>query len=127
MRVLAAFAVAVLASGCAALFNNKQTNVQMNSNPVGAEVLVNGNRVGTTPMSVQLSNKDNHTVTFRMAGRNDVSCILNRKVEAGWIILDVLSGLIPIVIDAATGSWYGLDDACNATLPTTFADYAGIR
>lgn len=123
-------------AGCAALFNGKTTAVQMNSNPTGAEVLVNGNRVGTTPLSMDLSNKDTHTVTFRVPGRPEVTCVINRKVGVGWVILDVLGGLIPVVIDAATGSWYELDkNVCNATLggeldlaqldPALQASYAG--
>lgn len=36
---------------------------------------------------------------------------------AGWIVLDVLAGLVPIIVDAATGAWYGLDqDNVNAVL-----------
>lgn len=103
-------------AGCAALFSSKSTAVQMNSNPAGADVFINGNRVGSTPMSLDLSNKESHSITFRMAGRSDVTCLLNRKVGVGWVVLDVLGGLVPIVIDAATGSWYQLEkNACNAT------------
>ena len=106
----------LLVGACGTLFNSKTSPVQMNSNPVGAEVLVNGNRMGTTPMSIDLSIKSEHTVVFRMAGRDEVTCIINRKVGAGWVILDVLGGLVPVIIDAATGSWYELDkNTCNAT------------
>lgn len=103
--------------GCAALFNSKTSSIQMNSNPVGASVIVDGNRVGTTPMSIDLSNKAEHTVVFRMDGRDDVTCMINRKVGAGWVVLDVLGGLVPVIIDAATGSWYELDkNTCNGNL-----------
>ena len=88
----------------------------MNSNPNGAEVFVNGNRVGTTPMSIDLSKSQSQQVVFRLSGRGDVTCILNRKVGAGWVVLDVLAGLVPVIIDAGTGSWYSFDkNACNAT------------
>ena len=37
-----------------------------------------------------------------------------------WIVLDILGGVIPIVIDAATGNWYELDqDHVNALLEET--------
>ncbi len=29
---------------------------------------------------------------------------------AGWIILDILGGLVPIIVDVATGGWYELDN-----------------
>jgi PEGA domain len=130
--VLAANTVA-----CAALFNAKTHPIQMNSNPAGAEVWVDGNRVGTTPTSVDLSIKEEHTVTFKMADHKDVTCLVNRKVGVGWVVLDVLGGLVPVIIDAATGSWYELDkNACNGDLggglnlaalsPQLRASYGGV-
>ncbi len=34
---------------------------------------------------------------------------ITNHVGAGWIILDVLAGRVPFVVDAATGAWYSLD------------------
>ncbi len=114
-----------LIAGCGALFNGEASPITMNSNPIGAQVLVDGDPVGTTPVTVDISVKEEHRVTFRMAGYDDVTCILNRKVGAGWIILDILAGVVPIIIDAATGSWYELsENACNVTLPR--ADQAAL-
>lgn len=102
-------------SACATLFNAKTSPVQMNSNPTGADVWLDGNRMGTTPISIDLSIKSEHSLTFRMEGRDEITCLVNRKVGAGWVILDVLGGLVPVIIDAATGSWYELDkSSCNA-------------
>jgi len=95
--------------GCGAVFNGAPQEVNVTSEPSGAEVWVNGNRVGVTPVAVSLTKRQNHTVTFKMEGRPEQSIVLNRKVKAGYIILDVVCGVIPIVVDAATGSWYGLD------------------
>lgn len=104
--------------GCGTLFNGKTSTISMSSNPVGAEVIVDGDRMGTTPISLDLSVKEEHRVVFRMDGYDEVTCILNRKVGTGWVILDILGGVIPIIIDAATGSWYELsENACNVTLP----------
>ncbi len=115
----------LLIAGCGALFNGEASPITMNSNPIGAQVLVDGDPVGTTPVTVDISVKEEHRVVFRMAGYDDVTCILNRKVGAGWIILDILGGVFPIIIDAATGSWYELsEDACNVTLPR--ADQAAL-
>jgi hypothetical protein len=33
---------------------------------------------------------------------------IKKKVGAGYIVLDILAGLFPIIIDAATGSRYSL-------------------
>jgi PEGA domain-containing protein len=92
-------------TGCAAILGTKQKNFDLNSNPSGADVYLNGNRLGSTPLKVKLSNQATHTFVFRRQGYQEATCTLNRGTGAGWVILDVLTGLVPIVIDAATGSW----------------------
>jgi hypothetical protein len=43
--------------------------------------------------------------------------VVNASVGAGWVIIDILGGLLPVIIDAATGDWYSLDqDHVNAAL-----------
>jgi hypothetical protein len=92
-------------SGCAAILGSKQKDFNLNSSPTGADVYLNGNRLGGTPLKVKLSNQATHTFVFRRQGYQEATCTLNRGTGAGWVILDVLTGLVPIVIDAATGSW----------------------
>ena len=80
-------------------------SVAMSSNPTGAEVWIDGARRGTTPFSLDLNNHTSHTVVFRLEGHQEVTCQLTTSVGAGWVILDVLGGLIPVIVDAATGKW----------------------
>jgi hypothetical protein len=37
-----------------------------------------------------------------------------RFVGAGWIVFDVLTGFVPLIIDAATSSWYEYEDTSMA-------------
>ena len=95
-------------AGCASLFNNKTPSVDIESNPTEAAVYVNGNYVGETPVAVDLSIRREHTITFRKDGYKDRSYQVSRSVGLGWILLD-LFGLVPIIVDAATGDWFMLD------------------
>ena len=95
--------------GCATLFKQKSRTVPFDSDPQGAEIYINGNRMGKTPMPMNLSNLKSVTVTFKKEGYEDKTYIINTKVGAGWVILDCLGGLIPVVIDAVTENWYSLD------------------
>lgn len=120
LLIIAAFLVAI--PGCATLFNSGTANVPMSSEPSGADVFVNGNRMGTTPVTLELDNNSEHTVVFRRDGFNDVTCELNTSVGAGWVVLDVLGGLVPVIIDAATGKWNSLNsNNCNVTMRETDA------
>ena len=110
--------VALAGAGCATLFNESTKTVAMGSNPNEAEIWVGGVRMGVTPMSLDLDNHVTHTVVFRKEGFSDVACNLIAKVGARWVVLDVLGGLLPVIVDAATGAWRGLDQgACNVVLP----------
>ncbi len=95
--------------GCATLFNQKSRTVAFDSDPQGATILINGHRMGTTPMPMHLSNKKPVTVTFRKEGYEDKTYIINTKTGTGWVILDCLGGFIPVIIDAVTENWYNLD------------------
>jgi len=103
------FVVIISVTGCATLFKQKSRTVSFDSDPQGAEIYINGNRMGRTPMPMNLSNLKTVTVTFKKEGYEDKTYIINTKVGAGWVILDCLGGFIPVIIDAVTENWYNLD------------------
>jgi len=105
MRILALALIAFTLTGCAAVLGSKQKEFDLHSTPQGADVYLDGNRLGTTPLKARLSNQAEHTFVFRKEGYKDATCTLARGTGAGWVVLDVLTGLVPIVIDAATNSW----------------------
>lgn len=117
LTVLVCCVLAVSLIGCATLFKHKSRTVDFNSDPVGADIYINGNRMGKTPMPMNLSNLKAVTVTFKKEGYEDKTYIINTKVGAGWVILDCLGGFIPVIIDAVTENWYNLDtDAVKVML-----------
>jgi len=107
----------VLVTGCATLFGPKTHPLAVSSEPHGAEVYVNGFKMGNTPVELSLKADKSYNIEFRKEGYESVTRIVNTKVGAGWVILDVLAGLVPVIIDASTGAWNQLDqDAVNAAL-----------
>lgn len=84
----------------------------------GPEVYVDGYYVGTTPVQVNLTVREDHVVEFRKAGHDTRTYRISRFVGFGWIVLDFVAGLVPLIIDLATGDWYMLDtEEVNVTLP----------
>jgi hypothetical protein len=109
-KILACFSVLfMITHGCAAIFKGSSEQVYVNSDPAGAKIFVNGALMGSTPVMLQLKSNKTYNVEFRMDGYETKTYTLTNHLGAGWIILDVLCGLIPVVVDAATGAWYGLD------------------
>ena len=109
-KILACLAViALLMNGCAAIFKGSNEQVYMNSDPAGAKIYVNGALMGSTPVMLELKSNKTYNIEFRMDGYETKTYTLTNHLGAGWVILDVLCGLLPVVVDAVTGAWYGLD------------------
>ena len=104
-------------NGCATLFKGSTEAISYSSDPSGSRVYVNGQLMGTTPFQLDMKTNQTYTIEFRKDGYQDRTVVLNNSVGGGWIVLDVLGGLIPVIIDAATGNWYSLDQSnVNAAL-----------
>jgi hypothetical protein len=98
-----------LFSGCATLLAPKTHPLSLASEPQGAQVIVNGVDMGMTPLKLELKADQNFTIEFRKEGYETQTHIVNSQVGAGWVILDVLFGLVPVIVDASTGAWNKLD------------------
>jgi len=117
LLTIALVATALLVAGCATLFKGGNEKVSFGSTPDKAKVYVNGQYMGDTPVQLNLASKQNYTIEFRKDGYQSKTVLVNSNVGAGWIILDFLGGLWPVVIDAATGNWTQLDQTnVNAAL-----------
>ncbi len=117
MRISILLILVVALTGCATLFNDKTPSVGMRSNLDAAEVYVNGSYVGEAPIEVDLSIRKDHTILFRKEGYRDKTYRVTRSAGLGWIVLDILGGLVPLIVDAATGDWFMLDtDEVNVVL-----------
>jgi hypothetical protein len=101
--------VSCLFVGCATLLAPKTHPLSLASEPQGAQVYVNGVNMGMTPVKLELKADQNYTIEFRKEGYETQSHIVNSQVGAGWVIVDVLFGLVPVIVDAATGAWNKLD------------------
>lgn len=118
ISVVLLVSVVFVFSGCAAIFKGDSSTLGVNSNPTGAVVYANGAEIcSSTPCSVKLKSNQTWNLLFKKQGYKDKTVLVNNKVGAGWIILDILVWIVPMVIDAVTGSWYEFDvDNVNVTL-----------
>jgi hypothetical protein len=104
-------------TGCATLFSGGHDEISLSSEPIGAKVLVNGMNRGKTPIMLNLKKGKEYQIEFVKEGFETRNLTLSYSLGAGWLILDILFGLIPIIVDVATGDWNGFDyDAYKANL-----------
>ena len=64
---------------------------------------------GTTPVKISLKSKSTHNIEYKKEGYNTKTDLLDNHISVGWMILDLVCGVIPIAVDAITGDWYSLD------------------
>lgn len=102
-------AILVNFTGCATLFSGSKDEVELSSEPPGADVYINGQKRGTTPFSLMLKKGREYAIEFKKQGYDDKIFHMSYSLGAGWLILDILGGLIPVIVDAITGAWNGLD------------------
>lgn len=49
-------------------------------------------------------------ITFRREGCEDHTTQLQTHVQAGWVILDIVMGVVGVAVDAGTGEWREFND-----------------
>ena len=117
ISITLAIALFLLTSSCATLFKGTSSRVDFSSDPQGAKIYANGNYMGDTPIRLKLESKRTYNIEFRKEGYQTKTFNITNHVGAGWVVLDILAGLVPVIIDAATGAWYELDQkTVNAIL-----------
>lgn len=116
-RFIALSLVAASLSGCATIMHGSSQPVGISSNPTGAQVFVDNQVMGVTPVTATLSRKDHHTVRVEMPGYAPYEMKLTRGMS-GWVWGNLIFGGIPgLAIDAITGGLYKLTpDEVNASL-----------
>ncbi|HEX5872072.1 MAG TPA: PEGA domain-containing protein [Longimicrobium sp.] len=125
-RFVAVSLVAASLSGCATIMHGSNQPVGISSSPTGAQVFVDNQPMGITPVTATLSRKDHHTVRVEMAGYAPYEMKLTRGVS-GWVWGNLVFGGIPgLAIDAITGGLYKLTPTeVNATLARPTATLNG--
>jgi hypothetical protein len=97
-----------MVSGCATVANGTHQSIGISSNPSNAFVWVDQNYVGTTPIVVGMSRKDNHVVTIELEGFEPYEAVFTRKLS-GWVFGNIIiGGFIGLAVDAISGGIYKL-------------------
>ncbi len=96
-------------SNCATIFKGEYRDVRINSEPDDTQVFVNGEFQGRTPLKLELRPDESYTIEFRRKGYKTEVRQIQNKIGVGWIVLDVIFGLVPVLVDALTGAWYEFD------------------
>ena len=109
--------VVIMFTSCATIMSDDQTEVTFVSEPTGADVFVDGFKVGTTPLRTYLDN-EKHNVEIKKDGFETFYARLRRAPKLGWQVVDIfVTGFIGNVIDLVTDNgWEVKPDKVQVTL-----------
>ena len=119
LKALACITTVSLLTGCGAVLHGNRQNVSVQSSTPGATVSIDpGTSAVTAPSILSLERKKSYVLTFAAPGYSSSTVAVQNHVGVGTVIADVLlTGLVGVVVDGLTGSWYGLDpESASATL-----------
>jgi hypothetical protein len=113
-------------SGCGVILNGTRQDVMANATPESAKVTTTPSTGEyQTPISLKLERKKSYSIRFDRAGYSPATVEIQNKLQAGILILDIVFGLVPVVVDAATGAWYKLTPNTALVAMTRLAEGAG--
>ena len=107
-RLVAVALVVFTVAGCATIVKGSTQKVPVASDPPAADVLVDGNLVGATPVTVTLKRKDDHLITIQKPGFQPRSVAVVKNVGGAVWGNIIAGGLIGWGVDAMSGAQYNL-------------------
>ena len=111
MRGPATAASLMALCNCATVFRGTEQSITLDTQPEGAMVYLDGNRIGQTPMQFRGKSGQDYYFQFRAEGFETRTMAIRHSVGAGWVVLDILlpGWVIWVLVDALTSAWFYFD------------------
>ena len=108
MRWLVVFALAAACGGCASITRGTTEQVQINSEPAGADIRTSMGQTCVSPCTLQFNRKDEFTVTASKSGYHTAQMPVGTRVAAGGAAgfagNVLVGGVVGMAVDAASGA-----------------------
>lgn len=107
-RSLIAFLIGSVAtiSSCATIMDGDSQTVTFNSNPSGAEIFLDGKRLGTTPLTVQIKRERNKMFVAKKEGHDEQQMVLSTHLNSWFWGNIITGGVLGSSTDYASGAAY---------------------
>jgi hypothetical protein len=108
----------LFACGCATVVSGTVRTIHLRTDPPGATVRMNGQIRGVTPLDLDIpASSGSRTVDLEKEGHYPRRVLLETSLN-GWVFGNVLLGILPVLVDLATGAAFNLEpETVFETLP----------
>ena len=118
--LISACSLAALSGGCASIVKGTTQPIPVSSIPTGADVKLDGNKLGQTPLNVEVKRKSDHLLTIEKPGYQTESVAITRNIGGAVFGNIIAGGLVGWGVDAISGAQYNLTPSTiNVTLRET--------
>lgn len=98
----------LLLTSCATIMHGTRQKVGISSSPSNACLWVDRMFVGNTPMIVEMTRSDDHSVRLELEGFEPYEAVFTKKLS-GWVFGNIIfGGVIGLAVDAISGGIYKL-------------------
>jgi hypothetical protein len=111
VKAILGIALVSTLSSCALVFQGTRKDVEVVCNTPGASIYIDDYYMGKDQVVAGLRRKRDHYIEIKKDGCITKEAYINRKLQYGWIVVDVLFhwyGAAPLT-DGLTGAWYTFD------------------
>lgn len=93
-----------LLSGCATIISSENQTITIQSIPEGADIVINGELKGKTPMTFPLKRADGSLLEIRKEGYKSHSAVMHTELNGMFWGNIIFGGLFGSTTDTATGA-----------------------
>ncbi len=108
MKVLV-IGAALTISGCSSVMSGTSQNVTVTSNVSGANVIVNGNSVGTTPVTARVKRESKMHYIVKKEGYEPYQATMETKMDPWFFGNIIIGGVLGSTTDFALGTTNKID------------------
>jgi len=100
----------LILSSCATIFGGQKNTIQIEAgSPEHALVYLDGKLLGEAPFKIKISKyllQDGSIIEIRKDGFETMIYQVHRSPHIAYVAADILSGVVPLIIDVADGNIY---------------------
>lgn len=101
-------------SSCQTIARGTAEKININVNPKGAKVIIDGNESGIAPLSINLSRCIDHNIVFEKDGYRDYHFLLTREWDASLSV--IAFGPLSIIDETSCASYSFSNKEINISL-----------
>jgi hypothetical protein len=111
--IIAILFSAMMMQSCALMFNGSRQKLHIRSMTEGSDIFVDGDlevaNNGREKITVNLKRMNSHEVMIKKEGCKTQVVDVNTKIQAGWVIFDLLINWFALPFDGVSGAWKGFE------------------